>query len=384
MDVAIANENGLVEQGREVDRVEGRGFLGHQIVVEDGLRGYALLVLLGGGEDAAHRLLVLGYHLMLEKLQQGPLLVEVTIGGVPPVFQLLLEAIFFVDEMFFILRLLQIKFSLDGAKGSEVFELALNPQVLDDAVLATETLVDVAHHVGLELEQKGVEDALGDLMIDKLELYILSRDLQIVDKLVKSNAPVNDLLLDLQNVAVKLLPQRRILEVRIPRQRNTNSQFLARVLDVFFASDCEGVHDILVHQEVLLVDSAFFVGCLLSDRLSLVDGLLEVLTKEHEHVVWPITLLRNINHKNNILLVQIILVFGAILSMTLSVKGVQQHVRPIFDFIGCVVALHCLQVDKFFLQFSVFLFFLFGIHVMHLLNMVSYLLLKIIIYILRK
>ena len=68
MDVAIADENGLVEQGRQVDGVEGRRFVGDQVIDLFGLRRLALLILRRGREDAAHRFLVLGIDLVLEKL----------------------------------------------------------------------------------------------------------------------------------------------------------------------------------------------------------------------------------------------------------------------------------------------------------------------------
>jgi len=174
--------------------------------------------------------------------------------------------------------------------------------MLKDTVFAAETFVNVAHHVGLEFVQQGIQHTLRDLMVHKLQRGVLPRDLQVVDELVDIDATINNFHLHAFNVIFQLFYQRSILEVGVPRQSDGDSQLLARVLDVLLAGDREGIHDIFVHEEVLLDNPPLCLRSLLMDHLGLIDSLLKVFTKEHEHIIGSITLLGHIDHEDDVLL----------------------------------------------------------------------------------
>ena len=91
------------------------------------------------------------------------------------------------------------------------------------------------------------------------------------------------------------------LEVRVSCQSDRDTQLLSRVLYEHLASSAKRIHDVVGDVKIGL--SLRSIGFLITvfdvfgNALSSLNGLFEVLSEEHEHVLWSLDLLAYIDHE---------------------------------------------------------------------------------------
>lgn len=181
------------------------------------------------------------------------------------------------------------------------------------------------HVVRLHLVEHGGEDAVGRLTVAVLQRHNTASIVQKVNELDQFDAPGDDGFLG----AANLVLQRRqllFLEERVARQCNCNTQLLSGRINVHLARCAERVQHVISDEEVLLHLGRITLllgldGVL--DLCRLVDEALEVLAEEHEHVLRAAHLLSRVNHEQDLLVVQILLVH-ADLAVALAVEAIER------------------------------------------------------------
>ena len=123
----------------------------------------------------------------------------------------------------------------------------------------------------------------------------------VINELVKSLALADDAKLNLLDIPLNGLQLLFTLEVRVSCQSDRDTQLLSRVLDKHLASSSERIHDVVGDVKIGL--SLGSIGFLITvfdvfgNALSSLNSLFEVLSEEHEHVLWSLDLLANIDHE---------------------------------------------------------------------------------------
>ena len=229
--------------------------------------------------------------------------------------------------------------------------------VLEEAIVTVEALEDEAKVVTLHLVEQRVEDVFLRLVVDVLELDFLASVVEVVDKSVDLDALVDDEQLLINYVFLQRFELRRHQLLRVDdwvvqvwvqaedgfaAESNRDSEFLSGFFDELLASRSKLIEDVERNEVAVELPGALVVfEYRLVDFLAPPNVLLEELAQEHEHVVRAVDMLTDVDHKNNVFLLQV--VEGAlgtdILFVALAVEVVERRVLVI-------VALDLLHVDQ--------------------------------------
>ena len=181
--------------------------------------------------------------------------------------------------------------------------------------------------------------------------------MNVINELIKSLALADDAKLNLLDIPLNGLQLLFALKIRISCQSDRDSELLSRVLDEHLASSAQRIHDVVGDVKIRLslgsIGFLITVSDVLGDALSGLNGLFEVLSEEHEHVLWSLDLLTNIDHEQQVLLTQ--------LHPNLLVPDSSQMALAIILVKGSIffsAIINVLDVHQVVLQISEELFFL--------------------------